>query len=161
MSAPINGNIDKIWALSISDQDLLNLGSKTSIPANLVIYKRNNVANKNQFMERFLEVTTTAGIWGQITSLSQKVIAEQNSINQKKGSAIKRQTNSDSPSGPNEQSVQAPPPPPGMPPPPAPPGLGGAPNLATQQPPSNPGTGNFPPPPPGATGQFPPKPPGA
>ena len=159
--APINGNIDKIWALSISDQDLLNLGSKTSIPANLVIYKRNNVANKNQFMERFLEVTTTAGIWSQIISLSQKVIAEQNSINQKKGSTIKRQTNTNAPSGSNEQLVQAPPPPPGMPPPPAPPGLGGAPNLATQQPPSNPGTGSFPPPPPGATGQFPPKPPGA
>lgn len=145
--APVLGNVDNLWAIAVRDEDLITLEGKTSIPAQLVIFKRNNVANKNQYMERFLQVSTTPGIWGQIASLAQKVSAERAS------------EKLDSTSTLTVVSPNSPPSPPGMPP--APPSTGslGSFGIAGLQPPSAPG--NPPAPPPGVSGGLPPKPPGA
>jgi len=159
--APIRGNIDSVWAIEVLDKDLVSLGTSTAIPGNLVIYKRNNLANKNQFMDRFMKVSTTPGIWNQIVALIPKVQAEltQQSNRSTKNNSKKKVDNSS-----NEEMIEfdsktsfTPPPPPGsggsFPPPP--PGSGGS------FPPPPPGSGgSFPPPPPGSGGSFPPPPPG-
>ena len=128
--APIHGNIDSVWAIEILDKDLTSLGAATSIPGNLVIYKRNNLANKNQFMERFMKVSTTPGIWNQIVSLIPKVQAElaKNQNKKVKKELKKKDINlvSDQIIQPNPQ-ISFPPPPPGS-------------------------GGSFPPPPPGGKG---------
>ena len=148
--SPIRGDIDSLWAIEVLDKDLLTLGAGTSIPGNLVIYKRNNLANKNQFTDRFMKVSTTPGIWNQIVSLIPKVEAEMAKKQNKPGkSKLKKSTKKNSETQiiqANSESTFAPPPPPGsggsFPPPP--PGSGGS----------------FPPPPPGSGGSFPPPPPG-
>jgi hypothetical protein len=153
--APISGNIDKVWLLSIRDEDLKNLGAGTSIPGRLVIYKRNNLANKNQYMERFLQVVTTAGIWNQIQQVANVVSAEaqvkdSNKKEKKRTKVVKNDVIPPQPPPTPPSGIGFPPPPPAtgtMPPPPV-------------APPSGPLTPNFPPPPPGSGG-LPPKPPGA
>jgi hypothetical protein len=153
--APISGNIDKVWLLSIRDEDLKNLGAGTSIPGRLVIYKRNNLANKNQYMERFLQVVTTAGIWNQIQQVANVVSAEaqvkdSNKKEKKRTKVVKNDVIPPQPPPTPPSGIGFPPPPPAtgtMPPP-------------TVAPPSGPITPNFPPPPPGSGG-LPPKPPGA
>lgn len=162
--APIAGNLDNIWALSINENDLRALGSKNSIPAELVIFKRNNLANKNQYMERYLKVTTTAGIWSQIQSLAQAISAEAEQVSKGKNSRKAQKTSSVSEvdqSSVESGSISAPPPPPGTSNP-LPPTF----TKSTPQPPIS-GSGSsgpinpiVPPPPSGPTG-FPPKPPGA
>jgi hypothetical protein len=157
--APIPGNIDSVWAIEILDKDLLALGANTSITGNLVIYKRNNLANKNQFMDRFMKVSTTPGVWNQIVALVPKV-QEQTRTNQKElssGKQKKVKQNKNSADISNQVIAPTTPPPPGsggsFPPPP--PGSGGS------FPPPPPGSGgSFPPPPPGSGGSFPPPPPG-
>jgi hypothetical protein len=135
--APIRGNIDAVWALEIKDKDLLALGAATAIPANLVVYKRNNLANKNQFMERFMKVTTTPGIWNQIVSIIPKM-QEEGSKSKKNSSKNKKlrkpKANSQNESSQSISNGSFPPPPPGS-------------------------GGSFPPPPPGSGGSFPPPPP--
>lgn len=162
--SPVRGNIHDIWALSFKDEDLRSLGAKTSIPAQLVIFKRNNLANKNQFMEKFLQVTTTAGIWGRVVSLSEKVLLE--NVSEKKH--LRKNKNEDistsSKSTSNMETTALPPPPPlpGMPanpPTSTPPFIPGLSNSPT--PPSGRPGGTLPPPPPGSGGGLPPKPPGA
>ena len=159
--APIRGNIDSVWAIEVLDKDLMSLGSATTIPGNLVIYKRNNLANKNQFMDRFMKVSTTPGVWNQIVSLIPKVEAE---LAKKQNKSVKNGFKKKDKGSSNDQMLQSnseisftPPPPPGsggsFPPPP--PGSGGS------FPPPPPGSGgSFPPPPPGSGGSFPPPPPG-
>jgi hypothetical protein len=71
--APIPGDMGKIWALQISDADLLKFEKSTPIPGTLVIFKRNNLANPNQFRDVFNGVTTKAGVWREITHLAEVV----------------------------------------------------------------------------------------
>ena len=159
--AAIKGNIDSVWALEIKDHDLVSLGAATSIPAQLHVYKRNNLANKNQFMERFMKVVTTPGIWNQVVSIipavNQEIISKQEKNKTKKFSSKSKNKSDSSDSPPPGSGGSFPPPPPGsggsFPPPP--PGSGGS------FPPPPPGSGgSFPPPPPGSGGSFPPPPPG-
>ena len=157
--SPIRGNIDNVWALSLNESELRNLGSNTSIPAQLIIFKRNNLANKNQFMERFLQVTTTAGVWSQIQSLSQHVVTEVQAKPLAERKSRKRVANESERDGIPSTSGSTPPPPIGInsapPIPGSPPSLG---STSSQ----SPSAGNdFPPPPPGLGGGLPPKPPGA
>ena len=157
--APIRGNIDNIWALSLLETDLRNLGAGTSIPAQLTIFKRNNLANRNQFMERFLQVTTTAGIWPQIQSLSRHLTVEVEAVSSRKSKSRKMR---ESVLGGVEESGSLgslPPTPAGSntnPPVPDSRAAFGPTNTQSQS------EGNaFPPPPPGSGGGLPPKPPGA
>ena len=71
--APIPGDLAKIWALSIQDADLLKFEKGTPIPGNLVIFKRNNLSNTNQFRDVFNSVTTKAGVWREVTRLADVV----------------------------------------------------------------------------------------
>ena len=114
--AAIKGNIDSVWGLEIKDQDLVKLGAATSVPAILHIYKRNNLANKNQFMERFMKVTTTPGIWNQVVSIIPAVNQELNS------NQAKTKDKKFSPKSKKKKEVSAPPPGSGGAFPPPPPG---------------------------------------
>ena len=71
--APIPGDMGKIWALQVSDADLLKFEKSTPIPGTLVIFKRNNLANPNQFRDVFNGVTTKAGMWREVTRLADVV----------------------------------------------------------------------------------------
>lgn len=71
--APIPGDMGKIWALQINDADLLKFEKSTPIPGTLVIFKRNNLANPNQFRDVFNGVTTKAGVWREVTHLADVV----------------------------------------------------------------------------------------
>jgi hypothetical protein len=71
--APIPGDMGKIWALQVSDADLLKFEKSTPIPGTLVIFKRNNLANPNQFRDVFNGVTTKAGMWREVTRLAEVV----------------------------------------------------------------------------------------
>lgn len=155
--APTSGNIDKAWLLSVRDEDLKNLGAQTSIPARLVIYKRNNLANKNQYMERFLQVVTTAGIWNQIQQIANVVSAEVQVKDSKKKETKRTKSTKTEPVPPAAPQMTPPPPPgTGFPPPPG----TGAMRPPSSTPPSTPNAPKFPPPPP-SSGGLPPKPPSA
>jgi hypothetical protein len=71
--APIPGDMGKIWALQVNDADLLKYEKSTPIPGTLVIFKRNNLANPNQFRDVFNGVTTKAGMWREVTRLADVV----------------------------------------------------------------------------------------
>jgi hypothetical protein len=71
--APIPGDMGKIWALQVTDTDLANFEKSTPIPGTLVIFKRNNLANPNQFRDVFNGVTTKAGMWREVTRLAEVV----------------------------------------------------------------------------------------
>jgi hypothetical protein len=71
--APIPGDMGKIWAFQVSDADLLKFEKSTPIPGALVIFKRNNLANPNQFRDVFNGVTTKAGMWREVTRLADVV----------------------------------------------------------------------------------------
>ena len=71
--APIPGDMGKIWALQVSDADLLKFEKSTPIPGLLVVFKRNNLANPNQFRDVFNGVTTKAGMWREVTRLADVV----------------------------------------------------------------------------------------
>ena len=71
--APIPGDMGKIWALQVSDADLLKFEKSTPIPGILVVFKRNNLTNPNQFRDVFNGVTTKAGMWREVTHLADVV----------------------------------------------------------------------------------------
>jgi hypothetical protein len=71
--APIPGDMGKIWALQVSDADLLKFEKSTPIPGLLVVFKRNNLANPNQYRDVFNGVTTKAGMWREVTRLADVV----------------------------------------------------------------------------------------
>ena len=71
--APIPGDMGKIWALQVTDADLLKFEKSTPIPGTLVVFKRNNLANPNQFRDVFNGVTTKAGMWREVTRLADVV----------------------------------------------------------------------------------------
>jgi len=71
--APIPGDMGKIWALQVTDADLLNFEKSSPILGTLVVFKRNNLANPNQFRDVFNGVTTKAGMWREVTRLADVV----------------------------------------------------------------------------------------
>jgi hypothetical protein len=109
--APIPGDMGKIWALQVSDADLLKFEKSTPIPGTLVIFKRNNLANPNQFRDVFNGVTTKAGMWREVTRLADVV----------KNESVKPEKESKGKKGGNGGGSTPPP----TPPPPAGPGRPG------------------------------------
>jgi hypothetical protein len=87
--APIPGDMGKIWALQVTDSDLLKFEKSTPIPGTLVVFKRNNLANPNQFRDVFNGVTTKAGMWREITRLAD-VVKNENSKPEKEKKVKKR-----------------------------------------------------------------------
>jgi hypothetical protein len=102
--APIPGDMGKIWALQVSDADLLKFEKSTPIPGTLVVFKRNNLANPNQFRDVFNGVTTKAGMWREVTRLADVVKNEsakpEKTSKQKKGGKGGGSTPPPPPSGP-------------------------------------------------------------
>jgi hypothetical protein len=103
--APIPGDMGKIWALQVSDADLLNFEKSTPIPGTLVIFKRNNLANPNQFRDVFNGVTTKAGMWREVTRLAEVV----------KNESVKPEKVNKGKKGGNGGGATPPPPPPSGP----------------------------------------------
>lgn len=103
--APIPGDMGKIWALQVSDADLLKFEKSTPIPGALVIFKRNNLANPNQFRDVFNGVTTKAGMWREVTRLADVV----------KNESVKPEKESKGKKGGNGGGSTPPPPPPSGP----------------------------------------------
>ena len=103
--APIPGDMGKIWALQVSDADLLKFEKSTPIPGTLVVFKRNNLANPNQFRDVFNGVTTKAGMWREVTRLADVV----------KNESVKPEKESKGKKGGNGGGSTPPPPPPSGP----------------------------------------------
>jgi hypothetical protein len=103
--APIPGDMGKIWALQVSDADLLKFEKSTPIPGTLVIFKRNNLANPNQFRDVFNGVTTKAGMWREVTRLADVV----------KNESVKPEKTAKGNKGGNGGGPTPPPPPPAGP----------------------------------------------
>ena len=101
--APIPGDMGKIWALQVSDADLLKFEKSTPIPGLLVVFKRNNLANPNQYRDVFNGVTTKAGMWREVTRLADVVKNE--SVKPEKTAKAKK-------GGKGGGSTPPPPPPP-------------------------------------------------
>lgn len=109
--APIPGDMGKIWTLQVTDADLLKFDKSTPIPGTLVVFKRNNLANPNQFRDVFNGVTTKAGIWREVTRIADVV----------KNESVKPENTKKGKKGGNGGGTTPPPPPP----PPAGPGRPG------------------------------------
>lgn len=103
--APIPGDMGKIWALQINEADLLKFEKSTPIPGTLVMFKRNNLANPNQFRDVFNGVTTKAGMWREVTRLADVV----------KNESAKPEKPSKGNKGGNGGGTTPPPPPPAGP----------------------------------------------
>ncbi|GGF34905.1 hypothetical protein GCM10011399_29990 [Subtercola lobariae] len=76
MIAPMPDQLNKLWALVIRDADLLQSPAAGPIPATLVVYKRNDPRNHDQFMERMLDVTRDTKLWAKV-SRARVVVGEQ------------------------------------------------------------------------------------
>jgi hypothetical protein len=115
-AAPIKGNVDSLWAIYLRESDLLNSGNSVSIPATLLIYKRNKLSQPNQHVDVVMKATQTPGIWGAISALPKVAI----SVADKKSSLVKDapQIVATKPEG--GTPPPPPPPPPGAVPPPPP-----------------------------------------
>lgn len=103
--APIPGDMGKIWTLQVTDADLLKFDKSTPIPGTLVVFKRNNLANPNQFRDVFNGVTTKAGIWREVTRIADVV----------KNESVKPENTKKGKKGGNGGGTTPPPPPPAGP----------------------------------------------
>ncbi|MCU1482521.1 MAG: hypothetical protein JWQ19_3307 [Subtercola sp.] len=67
MIAPMPDQLNKLWALVVREPDLLQAPAAGPIPATLVVYKRNDPRNHDQFLERMLDVTRDTKLWGKVS----------------------------------------------------------------------------------------------
>jgi hypothetical protein len=121
--APMKGNIENFWALQISDADLLNPTYSASIPATLLIFKRNKLSNPNQHIEVLMKAVQTPGIWSAISAMPRSIdpIKGTKAIKKSEGRRGKGSAQLNPSHIPPKPVVDIPPPPPGMAPPPPPP----------------------------------------
>ncbi len=149
--AQVRGNLDGLWALSIRDSDFAGLAGKDAMPANLIVYKRNNVLNPNQHIESLSKVTTTPHLWQKVATLIPLVTVQSA---RKPAGKLSRKAKETTTTPPAESKSPAFPPSPGTKP------IGGG--TMPPAPGSKPqGGGTFPPPPASGGGGFPPPPAGA
>ncbi|MEF2976154.1 hypothetical protein [Subtercola sp. YIM 133946] len=76
MIAPMPDQLNKLWALVVREPDLLQSPAAGPIPATLVVYKRNDPRNPDQFLERMLDVTRDTKLWAKV-SRARVVVGEQ------------------------------------------------------------------------------------
>ncbi len=74
--APTSDDLAKIWVLQISDNDLAKFDKGAPIPGKLIIFKRANSRETDQYQKVFYSVTHTPGIWREVTRLAEVVKAE-------------------------------------------------------------------------------------
>lgn len=126
--APIAGNIDGVWAMRVSEEDLRNPQNSSSIPATLLIFKRNKLSRPQQHTEYVQKAIQTPGIWNVIASLpkeaqeasmSAKTPKTEKAKKAKKGDVEEKKETTVTPPPPPPTPMRTPPPPP-MPPPPPP-----------------------------------------
>lgn len=103
--APIPGDMGKIWALQVTDADLLKFEKSTPIAGTLVVFKRNNLATPNQFRDVFNGVTTKSGIWREVTRIADVV----------KNESVKPEKTKKGKKGGSGSGTPPPPPPPAGP----------------------------------------------
>lgn len=115
-AAPMKGNVDSLWAIYLRESDLLNSAHSISIPATLLIYKRNKLSQPNQHVDVVMKATQTPGIWGAISALPKVVLPVAGNKAASTQEQVKSQPGNQKPGG----TPPPPPPPTGMVPPPPP-----------------------------------------
>jgi hypothetical protein len=120
--APVSSDMGEYWAVIIKESDLQSPSNKTSMPANLVVYKRMRPGFADQNRDRVEKITKIGGIWDRVVALKATPLSGR----AKKTDAviaadpIASYTSIPLPPG----MAPPPPPPPGMAPPPPPPSRG-------------------------------------
>jgi len=74
--APTSDDLAKIWVLQIPDSELAKFDRNTAVSGKLVIFKRANSRETDQYQKVFQSVTHTPGIWREVTRLAEVVKAE-------------------------------------------------------------------------------------
>ena len=67
----VHADMDKFWAISVSEAELASAQQKNAISGTLVIFKRNKLSVKEHHEQRLAEVMTTPGIWARIIEMKQ------------------------------------------------------------------------------------------
>ena len=111
--APTSDDLGKVWVLQISDAELEKFDKGTSVIGKLIIFKRNNSKEADQYRKVFDSVTNKPGVWAEISRLA-SVVAEERAAKMKKpekdsGGSKKKK---DDPNGGGGGGVVTPPRPP-------------------------------------------------
>ncbi|MCU1479081.1 MAG: hypothetical protein JWQ64_3774 [Subtercola sp.] len=88
--APIPDQLNKVWALVIREADLLQAPAAGPIPGTLVVYKRNDPRNADQFAERMADVTRDTKLWAKV-SRARVLLSEQRAAGETPMSAAQPQ----------------------------------------------------------------------
>lgn len=126
--APMGGNLADFWALSIKEPDLLSGKASGTVPARLVVFKRNDIKDTNQHIKRMTEILATPGVWTAISMLptQSKSKVKEKAEKSEKSARVESEILPQSPSAslsPEKVEQENTPPasPPAAPPPPPPP----------------------------------------
>jgi hypothetical protein len=82
--APTSDDLAKVWVLQIADTELEKFGKGTPVIGKLIIFKRNNSREVDQYRKVFDSVTNKPGVWSEVTRLAAVVAAEKKEPNKKK-----------------------------------------------------------------------------
>ncbi len=74
--APTSDDLAKVWVLQIADTELEKFDKNTPVIGKLIIFKRNNSKEVDQYRKVFDSVTNKPGVWGEVTRLAAVVTAE-------------------------------------------------------------------------------------
>ena len=74
--APTSDDLGKVWVLQISDSELEKFDKGTPVLGKLIIFKRNNSKEVDQYRKVFESVTNKPGVWNEVTRLAAVVTAE-------------------------------------------------------------------------------------
>ncbi len=117
----IKPDMGLFWALQIAEKDIESFQSSSAVPGVLVVYKRNKVSVQTQYMDRVLDVTSTAGIWSRFLEMKMAPISKLEKGNSSEKSRSKffskkvMDSKNDVRVGKSNSSAVAPPPPPAIP----------------------------------------------
>lgn len=74
--APTSDDLAKIWVLQIPDTELKKFDKSSPVSGKLIIFKRANSRETDQYQKVFQSVTNTPGIWREVTRLAEVVKTE-------------------------------------------------------------------------------------
>jgi hypothetical protein len=74
--APTSDDLAKVWVLQIADSELEKFDKNTPVIGKLIIFKRNNSKEVDQYRKVFDSVTNKPGVWDEVTRLAAVVTAE-------------------------------------------------------------------------------------
>jgi hypothetical protein len=101
--APTSDDLAKVWVLQIADTELEKFEKGTPIIGKLIIFKRNNSKEVDQYRKVFESVTNKPGVWNEVIRLAAVVTAEK---------VVKPREKPDDPIGGNGRDEVTPPRPP-------------------------------------------------